>query len=88
MAINLNVYKYFFAVMEAGNICRAAEKLGVSQPTVTYNIQELEKDLRTKLFVVGRHGVEPQAVAVAFYRRVRPHYQAILDAVAEFTPSG
>ncbi len=88
MAINLNVYKYFFAVMEAGNISRAADQLGVSQPTVTYNIQELEKDLQTKLFAVGRHGVEPEAVAVAFYRRVYPHYQALLNAINEFTPSG
>ena len=85
MDANLNLYKYFIAVMDERSITRAAHKLGVSQPTVTYNIKELEKHLQHKLFVVGKHGVCPEPRAITLYHRIKPAYQSLLAIIDEFT---
>lgn len=47
------------------NFARAAEKVGVSQPTLTRNIQELERVFSVKLFDRTRQGVTPTAYGVA-----------------------
>lgn len=44
---NLNT---FIEVAELGSFTRAAEKLGYSQPTVSFQIRQLEQDLNTTLF--------------------------------------
>lgn len=85
--INYNLYRYFFAVMENGTISQAAKKLGCSQPTVTYSLQALAKDLGTTLFVVGRHGVEPTSTAAALYRALQPYYRGFNQVVTAFTRS-
>ena len=43
--------KVFMAVSEEGNFTRAARALGISQPAVSQNIAELEKELGKELFV-------------------------------------
>ncbi len=43
--------RYFQKVCEFNNITRAAKELYVSQPAISANIKELEKDLNVKLFV-------------------------------------
>lgn len=43
--------KVFMAVLEEGNFTRAARTLGISQPAVSQNIAELEKELGRDLFV-------------------------------------
>jgi len=47
------------AVAEHGGFRRAADALGVSQPTISRSIQRLESCLGAPLFDRGRHGVEP-----------------------------
>lgn len=44
------VLKYFLMVAKTGNITKAANELHVTQPTLSRQIMELEKELRTKLF--------------------------------------
>ena len=45
VAVNLNLYKYFFAVIEEHGVTKAANRLGVSQSTVSYSIHALEREL-------------------------------------------
>lgn len=85
MAVNLNLYKYFITVMEERSITKAAIKMGVSQPTVTYNIKELEKDLHEQLFVVGRHGICPVRRAVVLYQNIKPTYLLLIHIIEDFT---
>lgn len=85
--INYNLYRYFFAVMEHGTISQAAKELGCSQPTVTYSLQTLAKDLGTALFVVGRHGVEPTPNAIALHQALKPYYVGFTQVVTNFTRS-
>ena len=46
-----NRLKIFFAVVECGGFTAAARKLGVTQPSVSQNIAELEKELGVQLFL-------------------------------------
>lgn len=47
------------AVLEHGGFTRAAEALGLSQSTVSFQIKSLEKALGTRLLDRGRDGVRP-----------------------------
>lgn len=46
------------AVYAQKNITKAAEQLYMSQPTLTYRLQQIEKEFDIKLFYRGRRGVE------------------------------
>lgn len=46
----MNNYDYFLAIAETGNISRAAEKLYVSQPSLSKYLRRLENELGIELF--------------------------------------
>lgn len=56
--MNIKQLKYFEAVAEELNIGRAAVRLHISQPPLTRQIQQLESDLGTELFLRTPRGVE------------------------------
>jgi LysR family nitrogen assimilation transcriptional regulator len=43
--------RYFFSVIEHGNLSSAAQSLRVSQPTLSRQIQAIEHEFQTPLFV-------------------------------------
>ena len=57
MIMDLKQLQYFLAVAKHLNFSRAAEALYISQPTLSYQIAELEKELGTTLFVRDRRKV-------------------------------
>ncbi len=64
--LNYHHLRYFWAVAREGNLRRAAEKLGVSPPSVSAQIRELEESLGEKLFRrSGRANVLTDAGQVA-----------------------
>lgn len=56
----------FLAVAETLNFARAAEKLNVTQPAVTQQIQSLEQELNVKLFKRTTRKVEITQAGTAF----------------------
>ena len=49
--------KYFLAVVREGSITAAANALHLTQPTLTRQLQDLEYELRQKLFVRGKYKI-------------------------------
>ncbi|MFC4071097.1 LysR family transcriptional regulator [Actinoplanes subglobosus] len=66
----LDLLHTFLAVYRAGTMTRAAESLGLSQPTVTGQLRSLEARIGQPLFVRGARGVTPTAVADDLARRL------------------
>lgn len=57
----------FVRVCETGSLTRAAADLGVTQPTATKHIAQLEKRLGARLFHRSTRGVTPTEVGAAYY---------------------
>jgi LysR family hydrogen peroxide-inducible transcriptional activator len=57
--ISLKQLRYFDAVVRTGHFGRAAEQCAVTQPALSMQIQEMEKDLGVALLERGRSGVIP-----------------------------
>lgn len=57
MVPNFNDLLYFVEIAETQNISRAAERLGVSQPSLSTSIKRLEDSLDTQLLIRTKSGV-------------------------------
>ena len=55
---DFNLFKNFYYVAMTGSFSKAAKELFISQPTVSYNVKCLEKNLNTKLFIRKSKGIE------------------------------
>jgi DNA-binding transcriptional LysR family regulator len=62
---------YFLELAETGNISRAAERLGISQPSLSVALKRLEHVIGTPLMVRGKTGVQITRAGEALTRRVR-----------------
>lgn len=58
-AMELRTLRYYLAVCEAGSMSRAAERLHVTQPTLSRQISDLERGLGCALLVRRSRSVEP-----------------------------
>jgi DNA-binding transcriptional LysR family regulator len=58
----IDLFDYALALTAHRNFARAAKQLGISQPTLTRGIQDLEEQLGAKLFDRTTRGVFPTAV--------------------------
>jgi len=85
MGIQLDDIDYFLAVAEEGQVRKAAQRLGISQPAVTKGLQRLEKALGFELFERSVKGMTPTKVAEQFRQRTSALRGALRDAVKEAT---
>ena len=63
MPLTLHLIEQAIVLGEASNFARAAERLGISQPTLSRNIAALERKLGVRLFDRGRVGLRPPSSA-------------------------
>lgn len=73
--MELRVLRYFLAVAREQNITAAAERLYLSQPTLSKQLMDLEKELGKKLFIRGNRKITLTEEG-EFLRR---HAQEIID---------
>jgi len=80
---DLNLLQTFHAVHVAGNVSRAAEALGVSQPTVSHALARLRTLYRDPLFVRTRGGMAPTAKAQRLAKAVEQALTTLEIALRE-----
>ena len=73
--ITFKQIRYFQAIAEASSFRRAADRLGVRQPTLTVQIAALEETLATILFERQRNG----AVMTPAARELLPRARSIAE---------
>lgn len=76
-SIDLNLLTVFDAVMQEGNLTRAASRIGMSQPAVSDAVARLRHMLHDELFIRTHRGVRATPRA----REYAPQVRRILDLV-------
>lgn len=86
--VSFRQLEYFVAVAQSRSFRRAAEKLGVSQPTLTAQIASLEQAIDARLFERGRSGTMLSAIGRELLRdarRVLEELDSFLERVHSLT---
>jgi DNA-binding transcriptional LysR family regulator len=86
MTYRLRDIEYFAEVAERGNVGRAAEALGLSQPALSKSLRRLQDSLRARLIKRLSKGVELTAVGKELYshvQRLRVSLNDMTRAVAD-----
>ena len=86
--MTLQQLNYIITISEAGSINRAAEKLYVSQPSLTSAIKELEKELGIVLFNRTGRGVTLTAEGMDFLPYARQVYGQYLNLMEKYGKFG
>lgn len=71
------------AVVQWGNMSKAASHLAMSQPAVSESVANLEEALRVRLLDRSSRGVEPTLYAQAILKRSRVVFDELQQAIAE-----
>ncbi|RJS45502.1 LysR family transcriptional regulator [Nocardioides cavernaquae] len=83
---SLDLLATFLEIHRAGSLSAAADRLGVSQPTVSGHLARLEAQLGEQLFVRSRDGAAPTPRASALAARIGSSVDTLRGAVAEPAP--
>lgn len=69
--MDIRVLRYFIAAVEAESITAAAERLHLTQPTLSRQFMTLEQELGHKLFVRSNRKLRLTPKSQVFYERAR-----------------
>lgn len=76
--------KYFLAVAREGSITGAANSLHLTQPTLTRQMQDLEKELKQKLLIRGKYKVTLTPEGMMLRKRAEEIVEMVEKTEAEF----
>ncbi len=79
--MELRQLRHFVAVVDLGNLSRAADRVAISQPALTRSIKNLEDTLRVQLLDRKPRGVVPTEAGLALYH----HASVVLNACQQMT---
>lgn len=75
--MEIRILRYFLEIAREGSMTRAAERLHISQPTLSKQMKELERELGRKLFIRSNYSVKLSDEGVLLRKRA----EDILDMV-------
>ncbi len=82
--MEIRVLKYFLAVAREGSITGAANSLHLTQPTLTRQIQELERELKHQLLIRGKYRVTLTPEGMMLRKRAQEIVDLVEKTGAEF----
>ncbi len=82
--MEIRVLKYFLAIANQGSITAAANSLHLTQPTLSRQIQDLEKELKQKLLVRGKYKVTLTPEGLMLKKRAEEIIEMVEKTKAEF----
>lgn len=88
--LDLNLIRVFVAIYETQSATEAAERLDITQPTVSYGLAKLREALSDQLFVRDQRSFKPTPRATSLYLKFRDALESIGNAIEEtqgFDPS-
>lgn len=86
--MELRVLRYFLEAAREGNITRAAERLHVSQPTLSKQLKDLEGELGKKLFVRSNYSIKLTDEGMLLRRRAEDIVDMVDKTAGEFKALG
>jgi len=89
-SVDLNLLASFDALMMEGNLTRASDRIGLSQPAMSAALQRLRLTFHDELFVRIRQGMIPTPRAIAIYPPIREALSLIRGTLVqgdEFDPA-
>ncbi|MDW5377623.1 LysR family transcriptional regulator [Halomonas sp. HP20-15] len=87
--VDLNLVRVFVTLYAARSVTLAAERLHVTQPSVSYALARLRELFGDRLFVRSRDGMEPTFTAIQLYPALRDslaQIDSVLEGNREFEP--
>ena len=82
--MEIRVLKYFLAVAREGSITGAANSLHLTQPTLTRQLQELERELKQQLLIRGKYKVTLTPEGMMLRKRAQEIVDMVEKTEAEF----
>lgn len=86
--MELRQLEYFCAIADTGSVSEAARRLHMSQPPLSYQMHQLEQELKTPLFVRNRRGVELTEAGKLLYSRAADLLHYVSSTRQEVTAAG
>lgn len=80
--LDLNLVRVFVAIYETRSVTHAADRLNVTQPTVSHSLARLREAYGDRLFVRSAQGLEPTARSAQIFEQLAESL-AIIDASLE-----
>jgi DNA-binding transcriptional LysR family regulator len=78
--MNVQHLRYFLAMMETGSVSRAAERIGITQPTLSVALKRLESEFGVQLFAADGRGLRALPSAKRLEQYARMAVQALSEA--------
>ncbi len=82
--MEIRVLRYFLETAREGNMTRAAQRLFISQPTMSKQLKELEKELGTRLFVRSNYNIRLTEAGMLLRERAEDILSLVEKTEAEF----
>lgn len=82
--MEIRTLRYFLETAREGNMSRAAERLYISQPTISKQLKELEEELGAKLFVRSNYHIRLTQTGMLLRERAEDILTLVDKTTAEF----